>query len=199
MVLSMKCSQCGQDNPPDNKFCDNCGLELASASATAPTLPTPPAPQGKTLKAGQCPQCGHANPADSTFCENCGASFAPAPSVPTAPTPTPVPPQPAVPLPSGPEGLLVLPDGKELSIGARKTVGRLDLAKYVSPSEVGTISRQHLSIFVDNNAFYVQDEGSKNGTKLNGVDLQPQEKKTIKDGDEVLVAEVVKLIFKTKS
>lgn len=191
----MKCPQCGKENPPDNRFCDNCGLELATATvpaATTPTpTPTPPAPP-KAVRGTECPSCKHVNPADSTFCEQCGADLAAQP-----PTPAPVP----APVPAAPgfEGILVLPDGKELLIGTKKTLGRVDLAKYASPAEASWVSRQHFSIFIENGTFYIQDDGSTNGTKLNGTEIRNQGKQPLKDGDEILVADVVKLMFKEKS
>ena len=40
-----KCKNCGYDNPPDNRFCGNCGAQLPSeelcSSCGAPLSPTP--------------------------------------------------------------------------------------------------------------------------------------------------------------
>src|SRR5205814_10357260 len=47
----MTCPQCRQDNPPDARFCNTCGVPLAAA----------------------CPACGRANPPASRFCNACGA------------------------------------------------------------------------------------------------------------------------------
>src|SRR5512135_3519154 len=46
----MKCWNCGYENPPNAKFCSNCGQ-----------------PQERT-----CPNCGTRNPAGAKFCNNCG-------------------------------------------------------------------------------------------------------------------------------
>ncbi len=50
----MKCSNCGFENPPNAKFCNNCGQPLALL----------------------CPNCGTKNPAGSKFCNNCGYNLA---------------------------------------------------------------------------------------------------------------------------
>ena len=92
----MNCPQCGNPYAPGNRFCGNCGLNLAdAASATAPPS-TPPvteepvapqepgpaaapdsgatpepafAPQPRDLA---CPRCHRPNDADSAYCFACG-------------------------------------------------------------------------------------------------------------------------------
>lgn len=190
----MKCPQCGKDNPADNKFCDNCGLDLSTAPATpAQPAPAPPKPTAGTAQVN-CPSCQHPNPADSTFCEQCGASLQPAAQA----TPAPPPAAPQVQAPTT-GGILVLPDGTELAVGKNKTLGRVDLAKFAAPAETMWVSRQHLAVSEDNGVFYVQDDKSTNGTKLNGVEIKQQGRQQLKDGDEILVGDAVKLIFKIKA
>jgi class 3 adenylate cyclase len=46
----MKCWSCGYENPPNARFCNNCGQ-----------------PQERV-----CPNCGNKNPAGAKFCNNCG-------------------------------------------------------------------------------------------------------------------------------
>ena len=50
----MRCLKCQFDNPPDAKFCNECGNKLELA----------------------CPQCTKVNPAGSKFCNECGQSLA---------------------------------------------------------------------------------------------------------------------------
>ncbi|MFB9769137.1 serine hydrolase [Lactiplantibacillus modestisalitolerans] len=52
------CSSCGQPNAAENRFCENCGADLAGS------------PAGK-----RCPRCQTVNAADNRFCENCGYDF----------------------------------------------------------------------------------------------------------------------------
>ena len=61
------CSSCGVLNPPEQKFCGECGTSLATA----------------------CPSCGTQNQPGQKFCGECGATLA-AESVPTVATSTPV-------------------------------------------------------------------------------------------------------------
>lgn len=108
------CPQCGVENPPSARFCDQCGAQLipvpAQSSVPAPSMPTPAAPlpaaTGATIVAGPsvCPQCGTAVIPGEAFCDSCGASLltstpaAPAPAAPTLPYGG-VPPQPTYPAP----------------------------------------------------------------------------------------------------
>ncbi|MCW4023915.1 MAG: zinc ribbon domain-containing protein [Candidatus Bathyarchaeota archaeon] len=180
----MNCPKCGNDNPSDNKFCDNCGSELVSTVAA----PTPVSTGGI-----ECSACKAANPIGSAFCESCGASLESA----SAPIAAPVAPQPTFAPPQA-QFALVCPDGTEISISSSKTIGRLDLAKYAAPNETMWISRQHFDILEENGAPFIIDEKSANGTKLNGKEIKQQGKQQLKSDDEIIVGDAVKLVFKIK-
>ena len=49
----MKCDNCSRDNPPDARFCQNCGQFLERA----------------------CPSCGTSNSTNARFCKQCGTSL----------------------------------------------------------------------------------------------------------------------------
>jgi class 3 adenylate cyclase/tetratricopeptide (TPR) repeat protein len=49
----LPCAQCGAPNPPDHKFCSECGTALSAI----------------------CASCGHHNPPGHKFCSECGASL----------------------------------------------------------------------------------------------------------------------------
>lgn len=51
------------------------------------------------------------------------------------------------------------------------------------------VSRRHAVIIREENDFYLSDEGSTNGTLLNGVKINKQEKVLLADGDEVVLAD----------
>src|SRR5215510_5216430 len=51
----MRCPRCGNENPAGQRFCGDCGNELA---------------------AGICGSCGFANPPTQRFCGNCGSPLA---------------------------------------------------------------------------------------------------------------------------
>ena len=52
----MKCPRCQQENPPQLKFCGECGARLAS----------------------MCPACRASNAPTQKFCGECGAALTPA-------------------------------------------------------------------------------------------------------------------------
>ena len=55
------------------------------------------------------------------------------------------------------------------------------------------VSRHHVRITQENSRYILHDLNSKNGTHLNGV--QVQEKARLQDGDEIQIALAVKLVF----
>lgn len=55
------------------------------------------------------------------------------------------------------------------------------------------VSRHHVKILHDNNKYILKDLGSKNGTHLNGT--QVQDTAVLQDGDEISIALCVKLVF----
>lgn len=55
------------------------------------------------------------------------------------------------------------------------------------------VSRHHVRITHENGRYILHDLNSKNGTHLNGV--QVQEKARLQDGDEIQIALAVKLVF----
>lgn len=67
-------------------------------------------------------------------------------------------------------------------------IGKLmDKTDYVLNDRV--ISRIHMKIDIDEeNNLYVEDLNSKNGTFINGIRLEPYEKKWIKTGDRITIA-----------
>jgi hypothetical protein len=96
------------------------------------------------------------------------------------------------------EKALVFPNGTEIIIGSkRRTFGRMDFFLVDGFPELTRISRVHFSIFEEDGFVYLLDEGGINGTKLNGIRIRKQEKQIMKNGDEIDVADAIKLIFKT--
>ncbi|MGQ9547208.1 MAG: FHA domain-containing protein [Roseiflexus sp.] len=97
------CPQCGVDNPPGARYCDQCGAMLIPVPAqTTPPTATP----GTSIPAigpTVCPQCGQAAIPGEAFCDNCGAPLS-TPSRPVAPVASPphstAPPQPVYPPPT---------------------------------------------------------------------------------------------------
>jgi len=103
----MYCSQCGQGNPPDARFCGKCGTQLVAP---------------KEIK---CLRCATVSPPGNRFCTGCGAELG-QPSATGAPKPSTPPPaspsvQPAQPPGKPPTILKKLDD-----IAKAQREGRLD-------------------------------------------------------------------------
>jgi hypothetical protein len=180
----MKCLICGKENPDTNEYCDDCGVELLSSVSAAPV----PSVQ---LSEIECQGCKQINPPGTAFCDQCGASLSQTNQ--SSQTQPPIPPP-----PPKLKNSVVLPDGAEIAIEAKKEFGRLDLAKFAGPSEAMWMSRSHFVVFEENGVPYIQDQGSTNGTKLNNKEIKLQGKQQLKDGDEIVVADAVKLLFKSQ-
>jgi hypothetical protein len=201
----MKCKYCGHENDDKEQFCTNCGMKLGE---------TPPAPQSDQIRCekcgflnprgadicggcgqslvepqslpGRCPGCGFdENPPNARFCINCGIRLAAPQS----------PPEPTV-----PGAALVLSDTAHIELGEEEMiVGRKDFLQHIPPEEATFISREHFIIFHEDDTYYITDEGSSNGTALNGDEIRGQGKKELHDNDEIVLADTVTLRFKIHS
>lgn len=99
-----------------------------------------------------------------------------------------------------PRGALILPDGKCIEVFHRVEIGRDLLTNLnVRSDMVRYISRRHFAVFYQNNEWYVEDLGSRNGTYLNGKLLQPHVPHRLRDGDIISPAKVFDIRFSTFS
>jgi DNA-binding winged helix-turn-helix (wHTH) protein len=71
------------------------------------------------------------------------------------------------------------------------TIGRGGDCELVLPER--QVSRYHVKIHFDNGRYILEDLGSKNGTHLNGTQIQGTS--PLQDGDEIQIALAVKLVF----
>ena len=207
----MKCSYCGEENAEGEKYCSNCGMKLEEHEpAPARVLvrcencgfmnpagvsecqgcgePMELVPEKK----GVCPHCGFdRNPETAKFCMNCGNKLAPEEPAPvSAPIPEPEPVQFA---------RLVLPNSREVALSEpEEYIGRADFLQELSPEEAKYISREHLKILYEDGKYYILDEKSTNGTKLNGSDITGQGKKELKDNDTIVLADTVTATFRAQ-
>ena len=62
---------------------------------------------------------------------------------------------------------------------------------------ISTISRCHALITFDGKDYYIEDQGSSNGTFVNGRELEEGKKKKLSSGDIIMLAEVT-MIFEEK-
>jgi len=92
---------------------------------------------------------------------------------------------------------LVLPNNREIEIREEERIfGREDFRGVVSDDELQFISRNHFKIMRVNDEIYIEDLGSKNGTMLNREEIKGLGRRKLKDGDEILVAKVLKMTFR---
>jgi len=88
-----------------------------------------------------------------------------------------------------------------------KVIGREDFVQHISQSEYKFVSSKHLTIFREDNEFFIQDgaeedgnwKDSTNGTKLNGVEIKSDGKKSLENNNVILVADTIELTFIVKS
>lgn len=139
----------------------------------------------------KCPwrDCGRVNPAVNAFCYYCGVPLGDWQRTARRPHTSP---------PSSPvRASLKLPDNREISLATREQwIGRDDLNGIVSEHGVEYISRRHLIIRFENGQYYVEDQDSANGTRLNGTEIKGKGKFELNNGDLIDVADVVALGFK---
>lgn len=126
-----------------------------------------------TIKPVQCPVCKTFNPGGVMFCVECGLIFDRA-------LPGDAFGAPAVQLPS-----LIEQSGREhpLRPGAN-VVGREGDIMIVD----GKVSRRHAQITNTNGVIQVEELGSSNGTKVDGVALNPGQPVTLKGGEKISFA-----------
>ena len=94
---------------------------------------------------------------------------------------------------------LVLPNNRAIEIREEERIfGREDFRGVVSDEELQFISREHFKIMRVNDEIYIEDLDSKNGTKLNGEEIKGWGRRKLKDGDEILVAKVLKMTFRRR-
>jgi len=91
---------------------------------------------------------------------------------------------------------IVLPNGMEISLAGGSTViGRGDLARALSPDELGLVSRKHFEIKSEDGQFYIEDMESANGTMLNGEDISGKGPVSLNDDDVIEPAGAIQLKF----
>jgi len=78
-------------------------------------------------------------------------------------------------------------------------IGRPDSALHYYPDiEIeldDAVSRRHAEVLRRGDAFFLIDEGSTNGTMLNGETLAPHQERQLEHGDRIRVGERTEIIF----
>jgi hypothetical protein len=127
---TMRCSNCGSENPIGKKFCGNCGTQLGNS----------------------CPTCGAENPPSNKFCGDCGAVLA-ADSRTTASSkslPRPAPATSGISIAAGPASGAI-PDGERKTLTAlfADIKGSMELMEELDPEAARAIIDPALKLMID--------------------------------------------------
>ncbi len=93
---------------------------------------------------------------------------------------------------------LVLPNNNEIKImnsEKEDVFGREDFVGVIPVHDLQFIGRRHFKVLKMDDGLYIEDLDSANGTKLNGEEINGAGRKELKDGDEILVADVLKMRY----
>lgn len=155
-----------------------------------------------------CAHCGKENPEGTIYCERCGVALVQMPL-----TTRQLSTDEAERLTTsalGPEGVLILQVGANLTpamfrIKVKKEIvlGRVtDFSEGVTyinltpyGADEGGVSRRHARLMRDNNAIYLMDLNSTNGTRLNGEPLTASTERRVQDGDEIMLGRLRLYIY----
>ncbi len=155
-----------------------------------------------------CPHCGNENQEGMIYCERCGVALVAMPLATHQLSTDEAERVSASAL--GTEGVLILQVGAE----ATSTMFRIKMKKEVVLGRVtdfseGTtyinltphgadasgVSRRHARLMRDNNAVYLMDLNSTNGTRLNGEPLAASAERRVQDGDEIMLGRLKVYVY----
>jgi hypothetical protein len=81
---------------------------------------------------------------------------------------------------------LIMPDNSEIPVTeTRRPFGRTDFDRMIPPVSANIISRQHFWVKGEFGKYYIEDTGSSNGTRLNGVEIKGRGLQEIRNGDRI--------------
>ncbi len=97
---------------------------------------------------------------------------------------------------------LVLPD-RIIELGEKEaSFGKEDFSNDVPSDKIQYISRKskpHFRIIKENNRFYIEDNNSLNGTKVNNIQISSKKggsgKHELRDGDNIIIANILNIRF----
>lgn len=92
---------------------------------------------------------------------------------------------------------LILPGNREITLKTPvSNIGRNELAATGTSHNLDFVSRKHFTITFENGKYYIEDQDSKNGTRLNGLEIRGRGRYELNDGDIIDVAGVATLVFR---
>lgn len=103
-------------------------------------------------------------------------------------------------IPTQTRGEIILPNSDKIQIRSDETVlGREDFLGVTSPDDLLFVGKEHLKIIRKLDSFFIEDMNTKNGTKINEEDLKGHERVKLKDGDRIVVANILNLEYHEKN
>lgn len=168
----MECPNCHHWNEAGARFCEECGFELTGAAA---------APAKVSITGGVSPEV--------SMPDLSSISSPPAPdSVPEPPPQVLVPAD--VPAPTTYAGARLVLDstGSVFKLGDATIIGREDPMVQIDFDgyEDGKyVSHRHAQIVKNNGAYYIEDLGSSNHTRVNGAKLSAGQSEPLHEGDKI--------------
>jgi hypothetical protein len=175
----ISCERCKAENLEGSQYCDECGAPLRPNFRSSP-------PGAGALKGDPDGQNGsHAASKQPEFASGSGASLNFAASLGST---------------NKPHAWLVLERGRSLGrkfmlSNIESQIGRWDADGGIFPDvdldsedPEAKVSRRHARIMLDEGHYFLEDQGSTNGTFVNrGKRLQPGQRHPLNDGDEIIV------------
>jgi hypothetical protein len=92
----------------------------------------------------------------------------------------------------------VTPDGEQINLGGKLgALGRSDFQSLLKPDRAELISRQHMLLDYEDGRYYIEDQRSTNGTRLNGTAIKGTGRHILKEGDTVELGNALTFTFRT--
>jgi len=126
-----------------------------------------------------CPACGHENEEECLVCSWCLGDLANVP--------------PGSGLDRSDPLLMLSFSGLSLEVRHGDVIGRSALGKELFDGHAG-VSRKHLLVVFVDGAWFIEDLGSTNGTKVNGERIESGTKHRINAGDSLALSKNVTLV-----
>jgi hypothetical protein len=87
--------------------------------------------------------------------------------------------------------------GEQFNLGGRLgALGRKDFQSMLKPDRAELISRQHILLDYDNGRYYIEDQRSTNGTRLNGSAIKGTGRHVLKEGDTIELGNALTFTFR---
>jgi hypothetical protein len=93
---------------------------------------------------------------------------------------------------------LIMSNGEHIPLSSSGgALGRGDFSSLVKADEADLISRRHIRFDCEDGECFIEDRGSTNGTRLNGSPIKGKGRYLLREGDEVELADILTLTFKS--